>query len=180
MTKLVTQPPPAGVEAVPGETDFEWHRLRRDHAAVLAAIKDLAAAFELKPLGPGRWMLTSTEPPVNGTLVVRMDDASSTSIGLRIAPVPPENALQEAVEMVITVWPFWLFLAIVFFAIGNSRYVAAFYALLIAAACVLPTAAGFKALEASRVRRDRRHIVEWRNNFLARLEAHFTDERPYR
>lgn len=179
MTKLVTRMH-GDAAVIPGETEIEWHPLRSDVAAVRAAVKGLASSFELRASEELRWMLASTEPAVEGVLVLRIDGAAATSVGLQIAPVAAKHSLSEAVELVLNVWPFWLVVAGLLFAFGLSRYLAAVIMVVVAAIAVLPVAAVVAALEAARVRRERAWIAEWRGRFLPALAARLNAEQPYR
>ena len=163
-----------------GEPEPEWHEFRSDRAAVSAAIKNLAAAYELRPVGEDRWILGVTDSAVNGTVVLRTDTATSTSVGLQLAPVPPGGSLHEAAEIVSTIWPSWVFLVIVGVALDVNRYVCMAAVLLVAMVAVPPVAGVLKLLEAARVRREQRWISDWRGRLLPALAARLAGERPYR
>jgi hypothetical protein len=66
--------------------DYEWLRVPHDPADVRAAIEALAVRFGLRFVRGDRWDFASTDPAVDGTVVVRPDDPGFASIGLRIAP----------------------------------------------------------------------------------------------
>jgi len=179
------QPPPPeprtrALAVIADDTDCEWHRFRGDLADVNAAIASLAAAFQLRSVGEGRWELRSSEPEIRGLLTLRTDSGETTSVGLQLAPMPAESALAEAVEFMTSAWPLWLILAILGALSGLELIAGVLGVALIAIAMVPLVALVIAALEASRVRQDRAWIADWRGRFLPALTAHLTTRQPYR
>ena len=87
---------------------------------------------------------------------------------------------ESTAEIVITIWPFWVFLVIVGVALDFNRYVCMAAVLLVAMVAVPPVAGVLKLLEAARVRREQRWISDWRGRLLPALAARLAGERPYR
>jgi hypothetical protein len=163
--------------------DYEWLRVPHDPADVRAAIEALAVRFGLRFVRGDRWDFASTDPAVDGTVVVRPDDPGFASIGLRIAPSPSEGALREAASYVLVTWPLWLMIVMYCHWSGLDVVLAAIFVALGAAVLVLPAAGMARLVEAWRLRQAERWIAEWRGQFMPALATHLPalpDGRPYR
>lgn len=160
--------------------ECERHRLAGDRPAVTAAIASLARAFDLRATGDGRWELHSTDPAVQGDLMVLDDAACFTVVELRLVPVPGEGSFEEAAGIVTSLWPLLLAAVIFLDVSGYTTMVSLLLVVSAAAFFVVPIAGVVALFEAQRLRRDRRWCAEWRGRFMPALVARLDVQTPYR
>lgn len=165
---------------LPVQPDCERHRLPGDRPAVTAAIASLARTFQLRDLGDGRWELQTSEPVVVGTITVHADDARFSVVELRIAPSAGDGTFDEAIGLVVSLWPAWLIALIFLRVIGTDPLFSLLLVTAIAGASIAPLAGLCALFESSRLRRDRAWIAAWRGSFMTALTARLDVQTPYR